>query len=101
MRLAVSRLSDSRPEGEEKGEGQGPLRKKKWKQDEKNMERKSTNMPRSSRTMVGLTSPSSISALDVGIQGQPSRPQGRLGLRKLGVQKGPQSLFLLKKGLSF
>lgn len=51
MRLAVSRLSDSRPEGEEKGEGQGPLRKKKWKQDEKNMERKSTNMPRSSRTM--------------------------------------------------
>ena len=25
----------------------------------------------------------------------------RLGLRKLGVQKGPQSLFLLKKGLSF
>ena len=27
--------------------------------------------------------------------------QGRLGLRKLGVQKGPQSLFMLKKGLSF
>ena len=49
--------------------------------------------------MVGLTSPSSISALDLGIWGQPSRPQGRLGLRKLGVQKGPQSLFMLKKGL--
>ncbi|OWK12207.1 hypothetical protein Celaphus_00003877, partial [Cervus elaphus hippelaphus] len=44
-------VSDSHPEGEEKGEGQGPLRKKKWKQDEKNMERKSANMPRSSRTM--------------------------------------------------
>ena len=51
--------------------------------------------------MVGLTSPSSIGVLDVGIWGQPSRPQGRLGLRKLGVQKGPQSLFMLKKGLSF
>ena len=44
-------VSDNHPEREEKGEGQGPLLKKKWKQDEKNMERKSMNMPRSSRTM--------------------------------------------------
>ena len=65
-----------------KGKARVHYGRKKWKQDEKNMESKSANMPRSSRTMdsrpelnklvsfmVGLTSPSSISALDVGIWG--------------------------------
>ena len=65
-----------------KGKARVHYGRKKWKQGEKNMERKSANTPRSSRTMdsqpelnklvsfmVGLTSPSSISALDVGIWG--------------------------------
>lgn len=39
--------------------------------------------------MLGLACPSFITALDVGIQGQPSRGQDSLGLRKLGQQKGP------------
>lgn len=107
-------VSDSHPEGEEKGEGQGPLGKKKWKQDEKNTERKSTNMPRSSRTMDSQPELNKLVKLHgwpdlpflhrcpgCGDPGAAIQATARLGLRKLGVQKGPQSLFLLKKGLSF